>query len=1079
MEDSGDSGEFEEPVFEKNPQTNAMLALALSHHRIGLGSDEHDIDEALKQFGLPLPESHRLQMWEGLASHDEAKWLHSYNELQEFLSTHEDEIKVSTVASQILKALNQDNLQKTLNLVETFLPFDKESEGHWIQLLNLYASQTKPKPKPKPKPVPMPSSPSKSRSVTVPSPERPKMWEHEKLQDHRETKRVAEQAKITPELAKLKLELKGVKSMIQELEKKKQYKQQTRLLKLLTFLAESDPFPSNYSKGAWKSTAYEIQETMKTLNKFYSKQPGGEQFKDSRFFRLLYKERFAGTDDYSAAQIILDAVKDYYLPFEEQLAGPVAQQPSAEPFVTEIHHQNQQWKVEYREFFGTNVCMEASDPQNKDFMRAEFYKLWVRLLSGDGYSREDIAEMYLPTVMRNVVPVKPYGLVPATKYKKRTELFKWYNKIKNNSSTDNFAVWQHFAKTAILDEPSLKLSNFAVRKSTFYKKHPNKRKRKLPEQVDRKVKFAPVKRIKKEDPQIQIKFQKFSTDPSNYSGLISILKREANESRRGVYKSRNLVSDYLQFPGLLAGSFDLMEYPDVTKAKMWWHNIMEDYVLLITPLRKTSRVPAEQYVPTRANFKEKISDRAMKTLHHMHERLVSVMVHREFGPPDVVDQYRQLAKRFYPNVFPREEVTPKKKPKPKPKPTLSPESRELMSSLTGEDPHRIHEADLRKMTLMEQATQHRLPPSNLPPVTPPKKRRPSPTKSEISELGISAQLTFLSTPVRKIAERKIAAMDTPERQTEIKKLHAMSPQDQKEYLEKIQKIKKYVTLRVTESRPGLKSFRNAQPPPPPRYAGVSFQIPRAQTKAFDLEESKSEETPPRAQPHLYLTGTPSKSRQPSRDHQDDLDDITSLMSGSSRRMRPTPASQDFNLFMRMREQAMQHHSARRLRFGSAAPSVRTRRTFGTARAQYDFPISRSTVIRLNEIKRRMGKKVDLFDDAQSLGFNKKHWEKKLYEKFPIDFSEGFKQHLGSFIKTNFNDRKREFVFVVRRKATQFQINSLIAVIESKTPPFHQVNCFIKRKVWEEVYNLNTLYSLQSYITSTLKETPKTYMKLTW
>ena len=149
---------------------------------------------------------------------------------------------------------------------------------------------------------------------------------------------------------------------------------------------------------------------------------------------------------------------------------------------------------------------------------------------------------------------------------------------------------------------------------------------------------------------------------------------------------------------------------------------------------------------------------------------------------------------------------------------------------------------------------------------------------------------------------------------------------------------------------------------------------------------------------------------------------------------------------------------RRARRGSAA-SLRTRFTFGTGRAQYDFPIARGTVVHLNEIKRRMGKKVDLFDDAQSLGFNRKHWEKQLYKKFPIDFSEGFKQHLGSFIKTNYHDRKREFMFVVRRKATPFQINSLIAVIESRTPPFHHINSFIKRKVWEEVYNLSSLFGL--------------------
>ena len=127
----------------------------------------------------------------------------------------------------------------------------------------------------------------------------------------------------------------------------------------------------------------------------------------------------------------------------------------------------------------------------------------------------------------------------------------------------------------------------------------------------------------------------------------------------------------------------------------------------------------------------------------------------------------------------------------------------------------------------------------------------------------------------------------------------------------------------------------------------------------------------------------------------------------------------------------------------------------------------------------MGAKVDLFDDDQMLGFNRKHWEKKLYEKFPIDFSEGFKRHLGTFIKTNYNIKKREFIFVVNRKATAVQLNSLIAVIESKVPPMHQVNTYIKRKVWEEVYNINSLFGLHSYVHQEIKMVPKVHMKLNW
>ena len=77
------------------------------------------------------------------------------------------------------------------------------------------------------------------------------------------------------------------------------------------------------------------------------------------------------------------------------------------------------------------------------------------------------------------------------------------------------------------------------------------------------------------------------------------------------------------------------------------------------------------------------------------------------------------------------------------------------------------------------------------------------------------------------------------------------------------------------------------------------------------------------------------------------------------------------------------------------------------------------------------------------------------------------------------EKKREFIFVARKKATVMQINSLIAVIEAKTPPYYQIDTYIKRKVWEEVYNLNSLHGLHSFITEELKSVPKVHMKLKW
>ena len=176
-----------------------------------------------------------------------------------------------------------------------------------------------------------------------------------------------------------------------------------------------------------------------------------------------------------------------------------------------------------------------------------------------------------------------------------------------------------------------------------------------------------------------------------------------------------------------------------------------------------------------------------------------------------------------------------------------------------------------------------------------------------------------------------------------------------------------------------------------------------------------------------------------------------------------------------------HYRSRSMSLGSNVTrySRQTDATGWSRMAVMNEPIPGETIVQLRDIKRRMGEHVDLFHDAQILGFDRKHWETKLYEKFPIDFSEGFRQHLGSWIKTSFNEKKREFIFVARQKATVMQINSLIAVVEAKTPPFHYIDSYIKRKVWEEVYNLNSLHGLHSFITEELKSVPKVHMKLTW
>ena len=166
-------------------------------------------------------------------------------------------------------------------------------------------------------------------------------------------------------------------------------------------------------------------------------------------------------------------------------------------------------------------------------------------------------------------------------------------------------------------------------------------------------------------------------------------------------------------------------------------------------------------------------------------------------------------------------------------------------------------------------------------------------------------------------------------------------------------------------------------------------------------------------------------------------------------------------------------------FGRAPRTMRTGITFRTDRAVIDIPIPGETIVRLRDIKRRMGEKVDLFQDNDILGFDRRHWETQLYQKFPIDMADGVKQQMGSWIKTSLNRKKREFQFTVYKKSTPMQRNSLIAVIESKCPPFHYLTVHIRRKVWELVYNVHSLFGLQSYIRSELENASKVHMKLTW
>ena len=958
MEDSstGDDPFRDEEDYGQNPQTNALLALAMSQAGIGLGSKEDDIDEALKRFGIPLPESLRQDMWNGLRGRDEAKWIEAYHQLEDFVNTHEEDINRDQALEVLENLLHDDQVGQTEISMENFLAYDPDTSTEWKQAVNQFRSglpRGQRDPPPKRKKVPPTQKferwqpPTEKFERRAPTPRQKadmadRIRKREELQVEKEKRRVAEIKKLSSpqKTAKHAIDY-HVPGLLKQI-RKGDLEQPERLTKLLKFL-EDKPFPSQYSKADWTERAYQLKLTMLKLNHYYSKFPGGEKFEfaDEDYYKKLYDERFSGTSDQDPTLLILDAVEKYYLPMEEQIAQAksipkvpkkqivsIPQKPPARvkktvvkekpkpppakgnfepytmddlmirvdaalyffhspdwyegalqkirfgrktayrfmtdenqwieemkktgwyvdpqifkqwfgrmqkkidpslfelegrtpkeayvhfeeqfrdqlykwihspdvdfqvdkevldywvgaaidskkntlatemedwymnpdwhegqtfpelqqnvnrifqsvkknvsetppkprfgtealPYEITLHHHNNEWAAEYDQFFGTQICMAAKRPSNREFLQEEFYKLWVRGLLKDGMPREKIEKVQLPMLMRQIVPTKQFGIIPTRVViegrKKQSELYSWYQGLKKNKKKGNNAIWRKVARTADENEEPLKTSNFVNRKSVYLRKNPlrlaEKRRRASPKltlRTSKKVKFTEPK-MKKEVDDPELHFIKEMYDPKTYLGLINTIKKEARENKRGKFKSVKLVSEYLTFQGdnnLLVGLLDKIETSDDNKAKGLWGGLMNDYVLMVNTLGVIPRgLPVRNFVASRSNMKYAVSDRCLNSLRMLHKRLVSVMVHRELGGKRAVENYRKVAEQFYPELLrfkePSEtDIESVKEPTP-PRPTPEKRPRPQPS-----------EPSLRKQTLTEQAFATQLPRSRATP----------------------------------------------------------------------------------------------------------------------------------------------------------------------------------------------------------------------------------------------------------------------------------------------------------------------------------------------------------------------------
>jgi len=151
------------------------------------------------------------------------------------------------------------------------------------------------------------------------------------------------------------------------------------------------------------------------------------------------------------------------------------------------------------------------------------------------------------------------------------------------------------------------------------------------------------------------------------------------------------------------------------------------------------------------------------------------------------------------------------------------------------------------------------------------------------------------------------------------------------------------------------------------------------------------------------------------------------------------------------------------------------------RAVYRRPIPHATIIHLANILQPIGdpKEEDLANN-QIFGFKYNDWLHQNEQMFPIMNMKGMKNSFGEHIKSNWNEKKKEFTFSVRKKASQPQINAVLGFIKMNLPSLSRVDVKIKRgKKYDTIKGINTIGELESSIHHEIRRRARIYYKLRW
>ena len=723
--------------------------------------------------------------------------------------------------------------------------------------------------------------------------------------------------------------------------------------------------------------------------------------------------------------------------------------------VIEVTEEFDEWSHEYDQFFGTQVCLQAAK-KDSNFAKFEYYKMWARYMVpkfGKDAASSFHIDRVMSAMMKGVPPEQRFAMAVSRQDRK------FYSELSKNLSAKNKHVWNYvLMHTNFQDEKPLTESNVRERYDTYKQTYGKGSKKKAP---------APQKRAAK-----KIRFE--APEPTraklNYFDMMRKLKTTRRGISRGAQNQQKanqmeMLNKYFRpsdnpnegmfpkggFHTQLSKVLDkVRESSDDDTVRQQWKQLMDDYVNMVSLIAR--RQPnMSKWIPNRKDLKRdvRVGEHMLEGLKEMHRQLIDIMRTRRVLSPEDTLKYKNVypvkptEMKQDPRVDIKKETSPPStptKPRKRPRPKGSP-------------------AIARIKNFLKSFIGKGSPPST-PPRTPPPtpKREPgdSPAiqrlkgiKRDITEIqkGKIPSLDFVSTPIRENVRKKLWSVGEMERLDLMRKLKAIPKDKQAAFFaeqtirveDTAARIKKLLAKRggVRVDRPGL-----------PKPAGDSVELKMPELERVPKKPMRMEDS---AERH---------GRAVKHEPEDDWE------------------RQLLN-FERMRDVRMRRFDDEDTFSFGHARTMRTGITFRTDRAVIDIPIAGETIVRLRDIKRRMGEKVDLFQDNDILGFDRKHWETQLYQKFPIDMADGVKQQMGSWIKTSLNRKKREFQFTVYKKSTPMQRNSLIAVIESKCPPFHYLTVHIRRKVWELVYNVHSLFGLQSYFTSELENVSKVHMKLTW